>query len=146
MHKRGFTLIELLVVIAIIGVLSAVVMTSLNAARAKARDASRMQAVHEIQNALQLYYTDTGSYPIAALPVTIETLSSSLVPTYIKDIAVDENNVSGTMYYRPDSNPSSYLIYVALERQTQVSPSAHGCRTGSGPVVDSGLYSTSPHC
>jgi prepilin-type N-terminal cleavage/methylation domain-containing protein len=146
MHRRGFTLIELLVVIAIIGVLSSVVLASLNTARIKARDASRLQAVHEIQNALQLYYTDQGSYPLAASPVAIETLSSTLSPKYISAVSVDESNVSGTMYYSPSSNTASYLIYVALEHQTQASPSSFGCRTGSGPVVNSGVYSTSPHC
>ena len=37
-HKKGFTLIELLVVIAIIGILSSVVLASLNASRTKAVD------------------------------------------------------------------------------------------------------------
>lgn len=60
---RGFTLIELLVVIAIIGVLSSVVLASLNTARAKSRDASRQAALRSIMVALELYYDKYGAYP-----------------------------------------------------------------------------------
>jgi type II secretion system protein G len=60
---RGFTLIELLVVIAIIGLLSSVVLASLNTARAKARDALRMESVRELQKAVEMYYSTTGHYP-----------------------------------------------------------------------------------
>lgn len=63
-NSRGFTLIELLVVIAIIGLLSAVVLASLNVARAKARDARRMTDLAQLQTALELYYSTTGHYPI----------------------------------------------------------------------------------
>lgn len=61
--KRGFTLIELLVVIAIIGVLSSVVLVSLNTARIKARDASRISQLGQIRTALELHYLDRGYYP-----------------------------------------------------------------------------------
>lgn len=61
--KRGFTLIELLVVIAIIGVLSSVVMASLNTARIKSRDAARISQLGQIRAALELYYLDYGYYP-----------------------------------------------------------------------------------
>ena len=62
-HARGFTLIELLVVISIIGLLSSVILTSLNVAREKGNDATRKTNLTEIQKALQSYYDDTGKYP-----------------------------------------------------------------------------------
>jgi len=64
MKSRGFTLIELLVVIAVIGLLSSVVFTSLNTARAKARDASRKVSLKQLQLALELYFDSNGSYPV----------------------------------------------------------------------------------
>jgi len=60
---RGFTLIELLVVVAIIGLLSSVMLASLNSAREKARDAKRLSDMHQMQVALELYYNTFGSYP-----------------------------------------------------------------------------------
>lgn len=65
LKKRGFTLIELLVVIAIIGLLSSVVLASLNTARAKSRDARRLADLKEMQKALALYADDHGGkYPV----------------------------------------------------------------------------------
>lgn len=61
--QKGFTLIELLVVISIIALLSAVVLTSLNTARAKARNAKRVEIVKQYMNALELYRNDHGAYP-----------------------------------------------------------------------------------
>ncbi len=61
--RSGFTLIELLVVISIIGMLSSIVLSSLNSARGKARDAKRREDLHQVFNALVLYYSDHGNYP-----------------------------------------------------------------------------------
>lgn len=63
MNKRGFTLIELLVVIAIIGLLSTIVLVSLNSARAKTRDAKRLIDMKNLVTALYLYYNKNGSFP-----------------------------------------------------------------------------------
>ena len=63
--KAGFTLIELLVVVAIIGLLSSVVLVSLNSARAKARDARRTSDLRNVQLALEMYYDKYGTYRVA---------------------------------------------------------------------------------
>ncbi len=60
---KGFTLIELLVVVAIIGLLASVILVSLGAARVKTRDATRLAELHQFQNALEIYYTNHGTYP-----------------------------------------------------------------------------------
>jgi prepilin-type N-terminal cleavage/methylation domain-containing protein len=62
-YKKGFTLIELITVISIIGLISTVVLANLTRARAKARDAIRVQALQELQKAVELYYQDYGAYP-----------------------------------------------------------------------------------
>ncbi len=60
---QGFTLIELLVVIAIIGLLSSVVLASLNSARIKGNDSRRIQEMVEIQKAVEAFNADYGHYP-----------------------------------------------------------------------------------
>lgn len=62
-YTRGFTLIELLVVMAIIGVLSSIILSSLNSARVKARDAGRATAIHQVHLAVESYYLTNGHYP-----------------------------------------------------------------------------------
>ena len=62
-NRFGFTLIELLVVISIIGLLASVVLVALNLSRVKARDARRLADLQQIDNALDLYYSDNDNYP-----------------------------------------------------------------------------------
>ncbi len=66
--KSGFTLIELLVVIAIIGILATLTILSLNSAKQKARDATRLSDIRQMQTALELYYNDAGGYPTQITP------------------------------------------------------------------------------
>jgi prepilin-type N-terminal cleavage/methylation domain-containing protein len=68
LSSRGFTRIELLVVIAIIGVLSSVVLASMNSARKKARDARAAQDLRSLMTALNFYYDDNGCYQPNIVP------------------------------------------------------------------------------
>ena len=76
--EKGFTLIELLVVIAIIGVLASIALSSLNTARAKARDIKRLAEVKNLQKALEIYYLDNNRYPQGYNPPAANCLGSSL--------------------------------------------------------------------
>ncbi len=58
-NNKGFTLIELLVVIAIIGILSSVVLASLNTARVKSRVAAAQSTMKGIQTAAAMCVGDS---------------------------------------------------------------------------------------
>ena len=94
-QKSGFTLIELLVVISIIGLLSSIVLTSVNSARKKARDARRIVDLKQIQTALTLYYDANNQYPSVSAWVYSTAGCNwipGLAPTYIPCVPQDPIN------------------------------------------------------
>ena len=134
--SKGFTLIELLVVVAIIGILSSVVMASLNSARAKAKDAARMVDVKALKQALELYYNDNGGYPTSNgsgngdVLLSDGVLTGKLVPAYISSMPA-LLVADGDHYYANGATsgvqPNGYdmLIYVGVSNSW--------CRSGTLP-------------
>lgn len=127
-YKKGFTLIELLVVIAIIGLLSSVVLASLNSARLKARNVQRISNLTEIRKALEMYYSDNGAYPTSTgmswqgecveagitRVADANSVIPGLVPNYISQIPQDpsfirsNNDMKNCTYYRSNGKDYAY--------------------------------------
>jgi len=109
--SRGFTLIELLVVIAIIGILSSVVLASLNDARQKSRDAKRIADVKQMQLALELFFDSNGSYPSS---------TSQLAPSYISVVPTDPVGGGAYLYAGLGSGATctDYHLGTTLEQTT----------------------------
>lgn len=107
--KQGFTLIEIIVVIAVIGILSLVIMASMDEARKKSRDTARISDIQQISAALQVYGATFGRYPETLSELVDEGMYAEVpedpinedehVYRYDNDCASPSVN-NNTLYYR----------------------------------------------
>ena len=135
-RNRGFTLIELLVVIAIIGILSSVVLASLNSARQKSRDARRIGDIKQLQLALEMYYDSNNGYPSTA------SSTDALVPDYIP---VKPTDPQGGDYDYAADGTTNYVLRATLESahtalDSDVDGAANAIFTGSPDCEDASYY------
>ena len=99
--NRGFTLIELLVVIAIIGILSSVVLASLNTARSKGSDAAIKSNLAGMRPQAEIYYDANGSYgtqatstPVAGSVCTGGVFSDPTIQNQLKAAAAANSSAT----------------------------------------------------
>lgn len=116
--QEAFTLIELLVVISIIGLLSSIILASINQARAKARDTQRVQDLVQIRNALGLYSIDNnGRFPSAGISTQTgdwPTNFKTALSRYISKVPIDPvRNVTGPPKWQ-------YYVYMNCDNTNAV--------------------------
>ena len=120
--SKGFTLIELLVVIAIIGILSSVVLASLNSARAKGADANVKSNLANMRSQAELYYSNNGdSYGTFAnntCPVAVQAGSIFNDANIIRAIAA-ALSAGGSGLTRCVAAPGGYAIAVGMKTAGQ---------------------------
>lgn len=128
-NTRGFTLIELLVVIAIIGILSSVVLASLNGAREGARDSRRQSDLSQLRTAMELYANDNGDYN-----ATVGTLSEQETTfvndnSYMQSIPIDPTTENA---YDITTAEDGYCISATAWEGDEVPDNDTGCDTTTG--------------
>lgn len=113
-NRQGFTLVELLVVIAIIGLLTGMVVISIQHVKAKARDSQRVSDMQTISTALALYHNDNRAFPI--YDGYIENQSNNLAVELtnsgaIRALPIDPLNTGEYIYYYQGDGTDYYLEY-----------------------------------
>lgn len=128
-RRAGFTLIEMLVVVAVIGLLSSAVLVGLNDARERARDSRRVADLRQIQNGLEIFYSNNRFYPRDAYDDVKQQLPK---------------DPQGGEYKYIRKSPQSYIVGACLENQRPVGVEGIDTNDQVGPV-DSPLE-PSPNC
>lgn len=132
MQKRGFTLVELLVVIAIIGVLVALLLPAVQAAREAARRSQCLNHLKQIGLSIQLFHDAKKSIPPSRIDCHHGTWASVLWP-YLEQANVSNRwDKEKSFHFQPLENVQVQVpVYLCPTRRTAPQLSIEGDTRGS---------------
>ena len=109
-NNKGFTIVELLIVIAIIGVLAAIVLSSVSGARTLSGDASAQSNLTTIQTQAHLYNTTNATYGTSSTCTTASTMWTD--PTIAAAVSQATTNSAAISC---SSSATAYAVVVRLK-------------------------------
>ena len=137
MERKGFTLIEILIVVAIIAILASIVLVGLGPTQALGRDARRAADLHEVQNALELYYNKNGTYVTGMSGKNWSDFTAVLVGAGIAINALPDDPSSGKHYrYGSDAAGTTYILEANMESDQDSFWSNYQTPNNIGAITD----------
>lgn len=121
--KKSFTLIEVLTTVLVIGILSSIIIVSLdNSINNPLKDSQRKQAIANLQKII-LSLKQSGSFPVESVECEIgndcSTLQSVLVPEYISNLAGIPRDPNGGYYTYKSTDGNDFTIKANMSDNTK---------------------------
>jgi len=118
MNKKAFTLIELLVAISIVGILSGLVVVSMNGAMETTKDSTRKNDINTLRGIILTSQIIEDDFPVQAIECEIgnncTNLHSILVPDHFTTLSAIPKDPSGAYYKYQSDDGSDFTIKATL--------------------------------